>query len=39
MPEAEASPQEYARLIVLGFLRRAPAAAARNKDADQLALF
>lgn len=37
--EAEVSPQEYARLVALAFIRRVPAAAARSEDADQLALF
>jgi hypothetical protein len=37
--EAEASPQEYARLVVLAFIRRAPAPTIRDEDYEQPSLF
>ena len=37
--EAEASPQEYARLVTLAFIRRAPAPVIRNESREQPTLF
>lgn len=37
--EAEASPQEYARLVALAFIRRAPAPTIRDEDYEQPSLF
>jgi hypothetical protein len=36
---AEASPQEYARLMALAFIRRAPVPAIRNESREQPTLF
>ena len=37
--EAEASPQEYAWLVTLAFIRRAPAPTIRDEDYEQPSLF
>jgi hypothetical protein len=41
MPDivAEASPQEYARLVALAFIRRAPVPAIRTEGREQPTLF